>query len=127
MRSLIILIICVVFATAHAQSNDQSLDQRTMRLAAEMRCLVCQNQTLADSNAPLANDLKKELREKLASGMTDQQVIDFMVQRYGDFVLYKPPLQANTWLLWFGPFLLLVGGLLFLILKIRQRQAEEAP
>jgi len=127
MRSLIILIICVVFATAHAQSSDQNLDQRTMRLAAEMRCLVCQNQTLADSNAPLANDLKKELREKLASGMTDQQVIDFMVQRYGDFVLYKPPLQANTWLLWFGPFLLLVGGLLFLILKIRQRQAEEAP
>jgi len=98
-----------------------------LHLSSELRCLVCQNQTLADSNAQLALDLKKELREKLAAGMTDQQAIDFMVQRYGDFVLYKPRLQPATWLLWFGPFLILLGGLAFLLFKIRQRQTEDAP
>ena len=121
-----ILLMCVV---CHAQQapNNADLEQRVMHLASELRCLVCQNQTLADSNAQLAIDLKKELREKLAAGMTDQQAIDFMVQRYGDFVLYKPRLQPTTWLLWFGPFLILLGGLAFLIVKNRQRQTQEAP
>ncbi len=96
-----------------------------MRLAGELRCLVCQNQTLADSNAGLAVDLRKQIREKLAGGMSDQEVIAFMVQRYGEFVLYKPRLEPSTWLLWFGPFLMLIGGLIFLVFKIRSRQKED--
>ena len=82
-----------------------------MALSAELRCLVCQNQTIADSNAELAIDLKNQVREKLGQGMSDKDVIDYMVQRYGDFVLYRPPVRGTTWLLWFGPFLLLVAEL----------------
>lgn len=103
------------------------LDLRMHRLTTELRCLVCQNQTLADSNAELAMDLKKQLREQLASGKTDQQAIDFLVQRYGEFVLYKPRLEPSTWLLWFGPFLILLAGLIILIVHIRRRAAEESP
>jgi cytochrome c-type biogenesis protein CcmH len=118
------LLVCIVCEAEQPPKNTE-LEQRVMHLASELRCLVCQNQTLADSNAQLATDLKNELREKLAAGMTDQQAIDFMVQRYGDFVLYKPRLQPTTWLLWFGPFLILLGGLAFLLVKIRRRQTEE--
>ena len=123
---LCVLLACFV-CQAQQVTNNPELEQRMLHLSSELRCLVCQNQTLADSNAQLALDLKKELREKLAAGMTDQQAIDFMVQRYGDFVLYKPRLQPATWLLWFGPFLILLGGLAFLLFKIRQRQTEDAP
>ncbi len=93
-----------------------------MQLAQELRCLVCQNQTIADSQAPLAIELKNQVREQLAEGRSDQQVIAFMVQRYGDFVLYRPPVKASTWLLWFGPFLLLLWGLLTLILKLHHKR-----
>jgi cytochrome c-type biogenesis protein CcmH len=126
MLKLCLLFLMLFISACHAQSvpPNSELDQRMMRIASELRCLVCQNQTLADSNAELAIDLKKQLREKLASGMSDQEVIDFMVQRYGDFVLYKPRLQPSTWLLWFGPFLILIGGLIFLVFKIRRRQKE---
>lgn len=127
MTKLFMILMLFVSATCRSQSAavDAEMDQRVMHLAGELRCLVCQNQTLADSNAQLAIDLKKELREKLAAGMSDQQAIEFMVQRYGDFVLYKPRLQPTTWLLWFGPFLLMFGGLTYLIVRIRRRQSEE--
>ena len=95
-----------------------------MALSGELRCLVCQNQTIADSNAELAIDLKNQVREKLGQGMSDKDVIDYMVQRYGDFVLYRPPVKTITWLLWFGPFLLLVGGIFILLLKLSRRRIQ---
>jgi cytochrome c-type biogenesis protein CcmH len=90
------------------------LDSRTMALAGELRCLVCQNQSLADSHAPLALDLRQQIHQQLALGQSEKQVVDFMVQRYGDFVLYEPPLNASTALLWFGPLLLLAAGVIAL-------------
>ena len=101
-----------------------ALEKRVMALAEELRCLVCQNQTIADSHAELAIDLKNQVREKLAQGMSDKDVVDYMVQRYGDFVLYRPPVKATTWLLWFGPFLLLLGGIGVLVLKLSRRRAS---
>ena len=82
-----------------------------MHIAAELRCLVCQNQTIADSNAELAVDLRQQVREQLQQGRSQAEILDYMTARYGDFVLYRPPLKASTVLLWFGPWLLLVGGL----------------
>ncbi len=93
---------------------DPALELRVNRLAAELRCLVCQNQSLADSHAPLAVDLKNQVREQLQAGRSDAQVIDYMTQRYGDFVLYRPPVKASTWLLWGGPLLLLLAGAMLL-------------
>lgn len=106
---------------------DPQIEQRAMRLAEELRCLVCQNQSLADSHADLAVDLKKQIREQVKAGRTDSQVIDYMVERYGDFVLYRPPFKATTAVLWVGPFLLLVGAVigLFVTLARRRRKAEE--
>ncbi|HEV8525479.1 MAG TPA: cytochrome c-type biogenesis protein, partial [Terriglobales bacterium] len=89
-------------------------------------CLVCQNQTLADSNAPLAEDLRREVREMIAKDMSDREIIDFLVQRYGDFVLYRPPWKASTTLLWMGPFLLLIAGATALVLVLRRRQKKLA-
>ena len=96
-------------------------EARLKQLAVELRCLVCQNQTLADSNAPLAEDLRREVREMIAKNMSDQEIIDFLVQRYGDFVLYRPPWKASTTLLWIGPFLLLIGGAITLVMALRRR------
>lgn len=105
-------------------AEDSVLEGRVQKLSEELRCLVCQNQTLADSHAELAIDLKNQVREMLRKGMSDQLVIDFMVQRYGDFVLYNPPVKQTTWLLWIGPFLLLALGVGALFLKLRQRNAS---
>ena len=105
---------------------DPVLEQRVHALTEELRCLVCQNQTIADSHADLAIDLKNQVREKLKQGMSDKDIIDYMVQRYGDFVLYRPPVKSTTWLLWFGPFLLLIGGLAFLAWKLSRRDAAVA-
>jgi len=102
--------------------GDEALERRVTGLAHELRCLVCQNQTIADSNAPLAVDLRNQIREQLAAGKSDGDVIDFMVARYGDFVLYRPPLKATTILLWTGPFLFMVLGLFFLFRFLRRRQ-----
>jgi cytochrome c-type biogenesis protein CcmH len=104
---------------------DPILEKRVVAIAEELRCLVCQNQTIADSNAPLAVDLRQQVREKLAQGMSDRGVTDFMVERYGDFVLYRPRVKSTTWLLWFGPFLLLSGGLVALGLKLKRRAHAE--
>ncbi|MCB1754656.1 MAG: cytochrome c-type biogenesis protein CcmH [Gammaproteobacteria bacterium] len=93
------------------------------KLIAELRCLVCQNQNLADSNAELAVDLRRQTYEMIRDGSDKQQVIDYMVERYGEFVLYRPPFTASTLLLWLGPFIILVAGILILIRIIRGRKA----
>ena len=122
MSRLLLVFFCGI---AFAQ-EDAALEKRVRDLSHELRCLVCQNQTLADSNAPLAVDLRNQVREQLKSGRSERDVVDFLVARYGDFVLYRPPLKASTVLLWAGPFVLLAFGLLLLILKIR-RKAPPAP
>lgn len=107
---------------------DVALEKRVMAISEELRCLVCQNQTIADSNAPLAVDLRHEVREKLAAGMSERDILDFMVARYGDFVLYRPPVRITTLLLWFGPPLMLVLGLgLFLRAVLRRRTGAMTP
>lgn len=110
-------------------AEDEVVEQRLIKIAQEMRCLVCQNESLAGSRAELAEDLRREIRAQIRQGKTDQQVIDFMVSRYGDFVRYRPPVKPTTWLLWFGPFLLLAGGVgaLALALRHRNRLAPEDP
>ena len=97
-----------------------------MTLEEGLRCLVCQNQTIAESRADLAMDLKKEIREQIKAGKTDEQIIQFMVARYGDFVLYKPPFKDTTVLLWAGPFALLLGGLIVLFVYLRRRRGRVA-
>jgi cytochrome c-type biogenesis protein CcmH len=105
---------------------DPVLEARMLRIAAELRCLVCQNQTIADSHADLAQDLRRQVREMLQRGESDQQIIDFMTARYGDFVLYRPPVKATTLILWFGPGLLLVAGLGTLVWVLRRRSRMSA-
>jgi cytochrome c-type biogenesis protein CcmH len=111
------------FAAGQAtpQGTDPVLERRVVKLTEELRCLVCQNQNIADSHADLAIDLKNQVREKFLAGMSEEDIKDYMVQRYGDFVLYRPPVRTSTWLLWFGPFLLLSVGLVVLFLKLRKR------
>ena len=116
----------LLFCGLAAAQEDPALEKRVHDLSSELRCLVCQNQTLADSSAPLAVDLRNQVREQLKSGKSERDVIDFLVARYGDFVLYRPPLQANTVLLWLGPFLLLVAGLALLVWRLRRRRVPEA-
>ena len=111
-RSLAMIVAVVACAAIAQVPSSASLDARLKNLELELRCLVCQNQTLADSNAPLAEDLRREVRELAVSGKSDDQIREFLTARYGDFVLYNPPVQRNTWLLWFGPFVLLAGGAL---------------
>ncbi len=109
-------------AVSVASADDAALDKRVIDLAAELRCLVCQNQSLAESNAGLAVDLRNQIREQLARGASEREVVDFMVARYGDFVLYRPPLKASTFFLWFGPFVLLIAGIYVLIRRIRRQR-----
>jgi len=111
---------------AQQVGDDPAAERHMMQLASELRCLQCQNQTLADSNAPLAVDLRQQIRELLAKGQSDEQVKQYLVARYGDFVLYRPPLKSNTFLLWFGPALLLLGGLAALFLTLKRRLARLA-
>ena len=102
--------------------------QRIRQLEEKLRCLVCQNQSLADSNAELAGDLRKQVREQVAAGRSDEQILEFLVQRYGDFVRYEPPFKATTALLWIGPFALLAAAAAFLLLALRRRRdAPEEP
>jgi cytochrome c-type biogenesis protein CcmH len=108
-----------------ALAQDPDVEKRVAALAVELRCLVCQNQTLADSNAPLAVDLRNQIREQMKAGASDREIMDFMVARYGDFVLYRPPLKATTVALWAGPFLLLAFGAWLLLRRIARRPAAE--
>ena len=126
-RSLAFLLLAATAPWAFAKeaapaAADPVLEQRVMTLSAELRCLVCQNQTIADSNAPLAEDLRNQVREKMRQGISDSQIIDFMVARYGDFVLYRPPLKLTTVLLWFGPLLLLAAGFVVLLRRVLRRR-----
>lgn len=113
---------------AAPEAADPALEARMTRITSELRCLVCQNQTIADSNAELAADLRRETRELLKQGKSDAEVVDYMTARYGDFVLYRPPLRATTILLWFGPATMLVvgAGVLFTVVRRRSRMAAEA-
>lgn len=98
--------------------------QRYQKLIGELRCLVCQNQTLADSHADLAQDLRQEVYQMIIAGKQNQDIIDFLVERYGDFVLYRPPLNPSTWILWFAPFVLLLLAVVFIVHSIRRRSQE---
>ena len=119
------LALCLAFTAAAKEAapeaDDPALEARMLRITSELRCLVCQNQTIADSHADLANDLRRETRELLKQGRSDQQVVDYMTARYGDFVLYRPPLKGTTALLWFGPAALLLGGAAVLVVVVRRR------
>ena len=123
---LILAALCLALAPAHAKdatpvAADPALEARMMSLATELRCLVCQNQTIADSHADLAVDLRQQIREMIAKGQTDAQIRQYMTDRYGDFVLYKPPFKPATALLWVGPPALLVAALVALFLMLRRR------
>ncbi len=130
MRWLLVIILLIPSLAeakeARPLADNPQVEARLKHLAVELRCLVCQNQTLADSNAPLAEDLRREIREMIAKDMSDHDIIDFLVQRYGDFVLYRPPWKATTTLLWLGPFLLLIAGATALVLVLRRRQKKLA-
>ena len=102
--------------------QDPVAAKRAVGLAEQLRCLVCQNQSIAESNAELAVDLRRQINEQIAAGKSDGEIVDFMVQRYGEFVLYRPPFKATTVLLWLGPALLLLAGLWTLRRALRQRQ-----
>ena len=117
----------VVLAVAIGSAADPALDTRLKRLEEELRCLVCQNQSLADSNAPLAEDLRREVRGLAVAGKSDDEIKQFLVARYGDFVLYNPPVKQTTWLLWFGPFVLLAGGAFvwWMIARRRSRKKDD--
>jgi cytochrome c-type biogenesis protein CcmH len=126
MVRLIALLLCLACVSAVAKeaapvANDPALEARMLNIAAELRCLVCQNQTIADSHSGLAEDLRNQVREQLRNGASDAQVLTFMTERYGDFVLYRPPFKATTALLWAGPAALLVLGLGALALVLRRR------
>ena len=100
---------------------DEATEQRLVDISSELRCLVCQNESLAGSRAELANDLRREIRSQIKAGKTNSEIMEFMVSRYGDFVRYRPPLKVSTLLLWFGPALLLLGALAFLVRYLRRR------
>jgi cytochrome c-type biogenesis protein CcmH len=108
---------------AQTIGNDPAIESRLKALSQELRCLVCQNQTLADSTAPLAEDLRREIRELIAKGMTDEEITAYLVARYGDFVRYRPPLKSQTAILWAGPMLLLFAGFGMLLITLRRRNA----
>ena len=113
-----------------AQSNeDPKIEQRMKVLTEQLRCMVCQNETLDASRADLAENLRKEIREQIKAGKSDQEIIAFLTQRYGDYVLYNPPVKKTTYLLWFGPFVLLIGGtaVLYRYLKNRRELIKESP
>jgi cytochrome c-type biogenesis protein CcmH len=101
--------------------TDPAQQARYERVIRELRCLVCRSETIADSNATLAADLRRQVREMMAAGKTDQEIFQHMVDRYGDYVLYKPPLAARTWLLWGGPILLLIGGAAIAVFVIARK------
>ena len=124
---LLLLILCslplfAVAKEAKPNSDDPELEKRLMALSEELRCLVCQNETLAGSHADLAADLRQQIREQMKAGKTDKEIVAFLTERYGDFILYNPPVNRRTYLLWFGPFILLGGGLVAFYRYIKRRR-----
>jgi cytochrome c-type biogenesis protein CcmH len=131
MRGLVAAFALALATLAFGQAEelahpDAKVEQRLKALAEELRCLVCQNQTIADSNAPLALDLRNQIRTQIAAGRSDAQIRDYMVERYGDFVLYRPPFKASTLALWLGPGALLVVGAFIFWGVVRRRRIEPA-
>lgn len=129
MKLFLMLLLCLLPALSYAGeakdlAEDPVLEQRMVALAQNLRCLVCQNESLASSRSDLAKDLRQEVREKMKQGMTDQQIIDFLVSKYGDFVLFDPPMKRYTLLLWYGPFALLLIALAGLAIQLRKRKAR---
>jgi cytochrome c-type biogenesis protein CcmH len=127
MKKLLILLFCLLptfsFAgEAKDMAADPVLEKRMIGLAENLRCLVCQNESLASSHAELAEDLRREVREQMSKGKNDQEIIDYLVARYGDFVLYNPPVKSYTVLLWFGPFAMLLLGAGVLLFQLRKRR-----
>ncbi|WP_174222101.1 cytochrome c-type biogenesis protein CcmH [Polynucleobacter necessarius] len=125
-RILIALASVLCMHTAFAKDaaplvDDPITEQRLISISEEMRCLVCQNESLAGSRSDLANDLRREIRKLIKEGKSDDQIRAFMVERYGDFVLYRPPVKPITWLLWLGPFVILLIGIAFLFSYLRRR------
>ena len=125
------IIILVFVSAASAQVakqarpvEDPQIEQRMQALTQQLRCLVCQNETLAASRADLAEDLRREIRAKMREGLSDQQIVDYLVERYGDFVLYNPAVKPKTAMLWFGPFVLLAGGIAFSLYYLKRRRSR---
>ena len=132
-RFVFLITLLLQLATLPARANeatpladDPVVEQRLLVIAEEVRCLVCQNESLAGSRADQAQDLRREIRSLIKQGKTDQEVMDFLVSRYGDYVRYRPPVKPSTWLLWGGPFVLLAGGLAALVLFVRRRRNTSA-
>jgi cytochrome c-type biogenesis protein CcmH len=119
---LVGLAFSVVGKDAQPSASDPVLEDRVMNLAKELRCLVCQNETVADSRADLAVDIRNQIREQMKAGKSDKEIIAFLTERWGKFILFRPPVDPTTYLLWFGPFILLLGGLLFLFRYVKQRR-----
>jgi cytochrome c-type biogenesis protein CcmH len=126
-RAIFLFALALVFATLPAfgkeavSLGDPAVEARLKKVSEDLRCLVCQNQTLSDSNAELAEDLRNEIRVQIRQGKSDDEIRSYLVTRYGDFVLYKPPLKSTTALLWVGPFVLLAGGLAVAVVVLRRR------
>ncbi|MGZ5031757.1 MAG: cytochrome c-type biogenesis protein [Usitatibacter sp.] len=133
MRALALVVLLAMAGAAFGQASevdrpDAAVEQRLKDLAEELRCLVCQNQTIADSHAPLAVDLRNQIRQQIAAGRSDEQIRAYMVERYGDFVLYRPPFKATTVVLWVGPFLLVAfGAVAFAVILRRRKMAAKPP
>ena len=129
MKSIFLVIICVfsigsaIAKDAAPLADDPVTEQRLISISEEMRCLVCQNESLAGSRSDLANDLRREIRILIKEGKSDEQIRSFMVERYGDFVLYRPPVKPITWLLWIGPFMILGIGIVGLLAYLRRRNS----
>lgn len=128
-KLLLAVLLCLVPLAAWASvakplAKDPVVEKRLIKLASKLRCLVCQNESLAASQADLARDLREEIREKIRAGQTDKQIVAYLVHRYGDFVLYDPPVKSYTIPLWFGPFILLLIGALVLFYQLRKRKLQ---
>lgn len=127
MKQILLIALCIFsLGSAYAKdatplADDPLTEQRLISISEEMRCLVCQNESLAGSRSDLANDLRREIRILIKEGKSDEQIRTFMVERYGDFVLYRPPVKPITWLLWIGPFIILVIGIAGLLTYLRKR------
>lgn len=126
MKRIWLLLLCALVCQP-AWGNDSLVETRMLDIATELRCLVCQNESVAASRADFAADIRELIRNQIKAGRSDAQIQDFLVARYGDFILYRPPLKATTLLLWLGPMLLIVGGFLVLAMTLRRRNRSAAP
>jgi cytochrome c-type biogenesis protein CcmH len=128
-RIILAMAVSLLALASHAKeavplAEDPVVEQRLIAISEDMRCLVCQNESLAASRSDLAQDLRRELRELIRQGKSDEEIKTFMVSRYGDFVLYKPPVKPTTWLLWIGPFVLMIGAIVGFFMYVRRRSQE---